>query len=185
MVYEFTVFTVIHTGTNFIQTFFNELGFEWKFYRLHSPPTVVLDGVIRDKLNSGPVVVTARDPYLSAFHYLSLYNNAEKGIKELDLQWNMFLNILPTINYYVVDVDCTQENRHSQLSGAIQHIGYNPADFEPKIKDYASNWKPLNSTKNKMKLEYFETGKLPKGHDWSVLDEAVDWYKNLPTNSYE
>jgi hypothetical protein len=73
------------------------------------------------------------------------------------------------------------------------------------IVEYANNWKPLNVTDNPDKQRYLEEGILPetqvvnihrklvprretventltKEIDWSAFDDAVAWYKSLPTN---
>jgi hypothetical protein len=63
---------------------------------------------------------------------------------------------------------------------AIKFIGI---DLElDRINDYVEKWIPQNESTSIYKTKYLETGELPEGYDWNLLNEAVEWYNKLLTN---
>ena len=192
---KISLFTVPHTGTHFVYNFFDLIGVEpdpgtctkkgAAYYNiLHaSIPVKEMTQAPRDRYTQHfkrKTIVTARDPYLSTIHHLDL--STTRGVDYVATVWDTFLDILPTINYHIIDIGCKEENRYQHLCSAADFLSLKISYDKDKVKKFADEWQPANYRNNEMKSNYLKSGKLPEGHDWALFDRAVDWYKGLPTN---
>jgi hypothetical protein len=133
--------------------------------------------------------VTARDPYLGALHFIS--KSERHTLDSMSRQWDMLLDTIKDRDYFTFDIGCRESDRVAHLRDALKFLDV--YETEEAI-NYIQSWKPLNQSNNEFKEDYLATGKLPDaGYDsckppnkmsWDVLDEAVEWYKSLPTNDY-
>jgi len=98
-------------------------------------------------------------------------------MSDLKNRWDRFFRVLPTLNYHIIDIGCEMPNRYEHLCDVADFlkVDYN----SQKVKDFADAWKPENASNSIAKRKYLETRELPEGYDWSLLDEAVEWYTNL------
>lgn len=106
---------------------------------------------------------------------------------------------------FIVDVGCREADRVEHLCDFARHVGKDPDDYMDAIVEYANAWKPLNVTDNPIKQAYLKDGTLPetqvlnikrklvprretvettltKKINWAAFDDAIAWYKSLPTN---
>ena len=106
---------------------------------------------------------------------------------------------------FILDMGCREEDRVEHLCDFVRHIGKDPDEYMDDILEYADGWKPLNTSNSVEKRKYLELGQLPetqilnihrklvprretvettltKKIDWTAFDNAVAWYKSLPTN---
>ena len=219
MANRFTLLTVPHTGTHFAMRFFELLGAKkdheiverdrrnehspinaW-YWHLHTDrrPFSQMPGTAKQRYerclrNNRRLIVTARDPYLSVFHYRS--KSPSHTLEHQAGNWNMFLDIVEQRNPFILDIGCRDEDREQHLRDAVEYLNLRNYD-DSIIGEYAANWTPQNSSGNTEKEEYLRTGKLPHpgyvflgGREpgpklsWIMLDRAVAWYKNLHTNDY-
>ena len=196
------LYTVPHTGTNFVGKFLNTLRIPENKLRYGLGPTntsysgyirihaTQLDDIaivsqyhlaqLRLLTSSKPTIITARDPYLSAIRYIKPGEHRKMSL--LKKRWDRFFKTIPTLNHHIIDIGIQEENRYTHLCDAADFLKVKYS--EQKIKTFADAWKPENETTSDAKTKYIETGKLPEFYDWSLLDEAVAWYRNLPTNAY-
>ena len=204
---KLSLYTVPHTGAHFTIELLKRLGIEHAsgtgFFHIHSPQVIIDDWSAGGwyTISNTNCIVTARDPILTGIRYI--YNN--QPVSQVTNNWISFLESLDHLsNYFVLDVGCREEDRLQHLRDLAVFVGKNPNT--PIIEEYAAGWKPLNKSNNEMKQRYLETGELPKTQiyrapqpgiqypredqyvdnvleiDWSALDDAVAWYKSLPTN---
>jgi hypothetical protein len=122
----------------------------------------------------------------------SIYNGEQ--IEAAAKSWNTCLTNLYNVDHYIIDIGCRKEDRLDHICGAIKFIDMNPDQYMEKLQPYVNSWTPVYTTEESIarghgvdceknnKSIYLETGELPDGHDWSLLDKAVEWYKLLPTN---
>ena len=183
---EFTILTVQHTGTTFTIRLLNRLGIKMPQWRqVHAQPTkmsarmkTIFDHYVYPE--NRPLIVTARDPYLSS---LRILKDPGISIENVADHWNTFLDIIETRSHFVVDIACRKKDRLVHLQEMLAFI--DASDYDNKIvTNYAENWVPVNSAPRNRETRdhYIETGELPEQYDWSHLDRAVEWYKSLPTN---
>jgi hypothetical protein len=124
------------------------------------------------------ILMTARDPYLSAIRTLT----DNDPFDDICARWYSFIECKDFIDqYFVLDIGCREADRLEHVRNALDFCGITMTD---KVVDYVAAWKPENTSESLAKQEYLETGKLPDGYDWSRLDDAVAWYKSLPSNDY-
>jgi len=175
------------------------------FFHCHSPSCAIEEwnNGNREIIFSTKCLVTARDPYLTGIRHI--HNNQPVFLAAR--HWNSFLQSLDMLQkHFILDVGCREKDRVQHLRDAAEFLGKDPSQFEEAIEAYANNWVPLNVTNNEIKQHYIETGELPKIQtrklprdgskilpkgefietilkiDWSAFDDAVAWYKSLPTN---
>jgi len=201
--HRFNIFTVPHTGTHFIFKFVNDvLGAErdngpahytkdgayyWPFHAFHQPLHMMsprIQSFCNGTNNESrrPTLVTARDPYLSTIHYMDLAPT--RKLSDCAGYWDTFLGIIPRTNHFIVDIGCHENKRTEHLCEVADFLRL-PYKLDD-MKTFAEAWKPENARSNDMKKKYLETGTLPdpRGESWDMLDNAVAWYKSLPTNGY-
>jgi len=179
-----TLFTVPHTGTTFAVMLFRAVQFKKNAYRhVHALPQPFTDERMLNVYNefvysNKPLLVTARDPYLSAIRFVTHGN----PIEHVARHWDTFLDTIESKKHATIDIGCRTNDRYDMLCDALDfgNIAYN----KEIVKQYSDAWTPVSKIDTDAKLKYIETGQLPAGHNWEALDRAVDWYKNLPTNSY-
>jgi len=184
--YAICLMTVPHTGAHFVTDLLETVGLllpneyttaHWPTYSKSLPP-------------ESKFLITVRDPYLSALRYL--YNGYP--IEDAAKSWNICLANLYNVDHYIIDIGCRKEDRLEHICSAIKFINMNPDNYMEKLQPYVDLWTPIHTTEESIargrgvdceknnKSIYLETGGLPNGHDWSLLDNAVEWYKALPTN---
>ena len=178
----------MHTGTHFCVEFLKQLGLERhkngqpfanKYMRIHARPYSLTHKDDLDRhLNSAKVIVPARDPYLSCIRHFKAAH-FYKTMNAIEGAWDTFLDRLPEIDYYVIDVATPEEKRYDVLAGAVDHIGLDRKEHESTIQRYADGWKPLNTTDTEAKTKYIEAGKIPEALDEQKLARAVAWYNSL------
>ncbi len=173
---SFALMTVPHTGATFTSNLLALAGevpmhYHWKGYGTWLP------GV--------PLLITVRDPYLSAIRFI--YSN--QSIESCAEMWNESIDALPFVDHFLYDVGCREEDRITHTADMFEFC---QRTMTPEIEKYVSEWKPLNTSENydgdltvkDFKANYLKDGSLPDGYNWSLLDDAVAWYKGLPTNDY-
>jgi len=134
---------------------------------------------IQTALDARKLVVTARDPYLSAIRWISLTSNT---VQDMYYAWNYFFDVLDKKEYFIVDIGCREQDRAQHICDLAQFINVE-YDME-RVEDFALAWKPEYSSNTSAKQSYLGSGNLPpaKTGTWSMLDDAVKWYANLKTN---
>jgi len=170
--------TVPYTGTNSIIQLFRGL-----CAHSHIPDAHWTDSIIEEQWNiiiHAKVIITARDPYLSAIR--TIHNKQENPIEVCANAWNICLSKLPEVHHFVFDVGCQESERLKQCVDVVNFSGIVAEWHISDIERYATDWAPHNESHSEHKTRYLETGELPEGYDWSLLDEAVEWYDNLLTN---
>lgn len=178
--------TVPHTGTHFAIKFLeildlpHNVGKGINYNHHHAIPEITPHmKLLYETCIGTKCIVTARDPILNAIRYMT---NGQP-LTQASNTWKVFLEILPWMNdVFVLDIGCREEDRADHLYDLARFIDKNPNEYMDSIKSYANDWKPLNTSDSPEKSRYIEYGELPKGVDWSAFDEAVEWYKSLPTN---
>lgn len=192
--HNISLVTVPHTGTHFAIELLKTVGLEhrsgskgikhnttFNFFHVHWPHDIMVDWTeaVRNKVHTDKVIITARDPILTGIRYIS----SGKPITEIAKHWNAFLEYEADFDYFALDVGCLEEKRYEHVCNALRYIEVDPVPFADDLKAYADAWTPLNSKDSDIKQHYLKTEELPDGHNWSIFDEAVAWYKNLPTNA--
>ena len=199
------LFTVPHTGTHFIIDYMTLLDMPQSsrdgFIHLHTPQKIISNwnsGIWATIANT-PCIITARDPYLTAIRYI----HDDHPVSQIIDHWVSFLDALPHLNSFVLDIGCRPENRLQHLIDAAIFLGRDPIEYADKIQIYANKWTARNVSNNKIKHNYLQMGMLPNTQNrsskllgsnthiktqdvinWSLLDPAVAWYRSLPTNDY-
>jgi hypothetical protein len=151
------------------------------FGKAYVPTAHWLDGNIAedwDKIMQTKVLITARDPYLSAIR--SIKTGQENPVAFIADAWNVCFTAMDEMNYFIFDIGCSKQVRLNHAQDAIKFIGID-VDLD-RIDNYIDNWTPENVSVSEHKTKYLETGKLPSGYDWTILDAAVNWYKALTTH---
>ena len=178
------IYTVPHTGTNFVRKFLDTLETTENIIRIHATHLDDTEMVSQHHLtqlrilaSSSPTIITARDPYLSAIRFLKREHRKMTFLKK---RWDRFFKTVPTMNYHIIDIGVKEEDRYTHLCQAADFLKIKYS--EQKVRAFADAWKPVNETTSDAKTKYLDTGELSKFHDWSLLDDAVSWYKNLQTN---
>ena len=178
------LYTIPHTGTNFVEKFLNSLGVTDSIIRIHVTQLDDAEIVSQHHLtqlkmltNSSPTIITARDPYLTAIRFLKREHRTMALLKK---RWDRFFKTIPTMNCHIIDIGVKEEDRYTHLCQAADFLEVKYS--EQKVRAFADAWKPENETTSDAKTKYLETGELSEFYDWSLLDEAVEWYRNLPTN---
>lgn len=187
--YTLCIITVPHTGTHFAEQLLDQIG-------LHS-----LDKVYMGKhwdpypsiLPEEPkLLITARDPYLTALRYIA---NGDL-IEPVALAFDNCISNLYNVDYYLLDIGCREADRLKHACDLARFLDIDPDLHMEKLVPFVKAWKPVHTTEEEAargmlaegtehnKAKYLESGKLPEGYDWSVLDNAVEWYKSLSTNDY-
>lgn len=204
-----TLYTIPHTGTHFASKFFNTLGIAelkevdplnrnrgvlrpimqehnhwWRCHAAQGPSGDDAAFARSMFISAKKLVVTARDPYLSAIRYFS---PGRRPMSKLLHRWNRFLHVLENAKYpyFVLDIGCREKDRYAHLLDLAEFLDI---PYEKSVvEEYASNWKPENASNTGAKQKYLQTGTLPNlecDGSWNMLDEAVEWYKSLPTNDF-
>jgi len=174
--------TVPHTGTNFVRTLLTMAGAENNPYaKAYVPDAHWIDKGITevwDKIVQTKLIITARDPYLSAIR--AIKNGQENPVEWIADAWTLCFDAMSKTKHVVFDIDCPVQARLNCAQNAIKFIGI---DLElDRINDYVEKWIPQNESTSIYKTKYLETGELPEGYDWNLLNEAVEWYNKLLTN---
>lgn len=188
--YEHILYTMPHTGTNFIVKFFEAIGQEqtktwrrWHAFQIH--PKEITDGqlFIEQRIKNTPgLVVTARNPYLSAIRHF--HSSSNGNLIDLHYGWGRFFDMIESRGHFVVDIGCKEENRFDHLCDLVKYLNLE-CDTDI-IKQFADKWKPENTSDSKAKNDYLKNGTLPvlkHGESWDLIADAVSWYKSLPTNA--
>lgn len=198
-----TVYTVPHTGTHFATKFLDTLGIErsrqykpfplsskthwWRCHAAQGPSGDCAEHDVADSaiIPAAKLVVTARDPYLSAIRY---FGPGRRPMAKLKYRWDTFLSVLEERKkpYFILDIGCREKDRYQHLLDLAEYTGV--SYDEDVVRKYADSWKPENATDTSAKAAYLANGVLPElecDGTWSMLDDAVAWYKTLPTNDYE
>jgi len=193
---DFFFLTVRHTGTNFGFQFLTNIGLTHNDnYRQLHVEGYAKNAVTPYEVNGiapfTKILTTARDPLLGAIRLSGTMADAirvkasQRKIDHLAWEWNYLIDLLPKIDHHIIDIGCHESERYKHLCNAARFIGINPLDW-PDLNRFAEAWMPVNVGKDpcaqQTKLHYLETGELPTQIDYSGLNRAVAWYKNLPTN---
>lgn len=133
-----------------------------------------------DEFSKLKCIVTARDPYLCGLRFIS---NGQT-LEECAYHWDKFFDTYESIDHFILDIGVREEDRLEHLCQVADFIGVWPNKYKAAIREYANGWIPVKGTSNEHKKRYIESGILPTNYDWQILDRAVAWYKNLPTNDY-
>ena len=182
---DIVLYTIPHSGTRFTLTYFERLGFRrWNtnleklrritdvgvlFYQQHTGPWLGQQiSVPGYHLQSKKVIITVRHPHLVLDTFLARGKTLETNIE----CWKSLIEWLPKTDHYIFDIGCAENKRFQQVYGIMEHIGQNNLDTYRITQEYVKEWKPQNVTPDKS-IEV---------NDYSELDFAVEWYKNLPTN---
>jgi hypothetical protein len=183
--------TVRHTGTRFGFKFLSSIGLNSGsgYFHLHVSGAMKRDMTPESThgyLLKEKVLVMARDPLLGALRVSGQMANVKSSQNNVDgiaSEWNSFIDLLPNINHHIIDIGCPEAMRYEHLCDAARFVGVDP-DRWSDLKQYAENWTPtgVNTENHEIKARYLENGTLPSQIDYSGLDRAVAWYKNLPTN---
>lgn len=174
--------TVPYTGTHFTRTLLQIAG-AMPFPQSYSyvPHAHWLDENVAEdwaKIVQTKILITARDPYLSAIRAIS--TSQENPVDFIADSWAVCFTCMNETDHFVFDIGGPKEKRLAHARDAINFIGAKEID---RIDDYIARWEPANESFNDHKSEYLKTGKLPSGYDWTVLDTAVNWYKALTTHA--
>lgn len=180
---EAILLTVPYTGTHFTQILLELVDARAQLFgKAYVPTAHWLDENIAedwDKIMQTKVLVTARDPYLSAIR--SIKTGQENPVAFIADAWNVCFTAMDEMNYFIFDIGCSKQARLSLAQDAIKFIGI---DMEPgRIDSYIDNWAPENESVSEHKTKYLKTGALPNGYEWNKLDKAVEWYKALTNNT--
>lgn len=133
-----------------------------------------------------PLLITVRDPYLSAIRFIY----AGQSIESCAEMWNESIDALPFVDHFLFDIGCREEDRMAHTADMLEFC---QRTMTPEVEKYISAWKPVNSSEEynrgiesakDFKSNYLKDGTLPDGYDWSLFDNAVAWYKGLPTNDH-
>ena len=171
------LYTVPHTGTHFAMRYFDILGFY--------PEAIVAPDNYHhrhagykkhdwEEFSQLKCVVMARDPYLCAIRFL---HNGQT-IEDCAKCWTDFIESCNDLDHFVLNLDIEKKDRLEHLYQVADFIGRCSDKYESKIRTYADEWLPVKGTNNLMKEEYMKSGKLPAGHNWELLNEAVEWYND-------
>lgn len=175
--------TVPHTGTTFVRTLLTKVGADSDPYaKAYVPNAHWLDEGIAetwDKIVQTKLIITARDPYLSAIR--AIKTNEENPVEWIADAWTLCFDAMSKTKHVVFDIDCPEQTRLSCAQNVVKFIGIDL--YSDRIDGYVEKWIPQNESHSEHKTEYLETGKLPEGYDWSLLDTTVEWYKALTTNT--
>jgi hypothetical protein len=180
------LFTIPHSGTRFTIGYFEFLGFRRWNINLSKLRRITDVGVLFHQQHTGEwmqqghfqpsakyalennkVIVTVRHPHLVLDTFLARGKTLEINIE----CWKSLIEWLPKTDHYIFDIGCAENRRFQQMYGILEHIGANNLDTYRITQEYVEEWKPMNVTPNK-NIEV---------HDYSELDFAVEWYKNLPS----
>jgi hypothetical protein len=180
---EAILLTVPYTGTHFTRMLLELVDARAQLFgKAYVPTAHWLDENIAedwDKIMQTKVLVTARDPYLSAIR--SIKTGQENPVAFIADAWDVCFTAMDKMNYFIFDIGCAKQDRLSHAQNAIKFISI---DLDlGQIDDYIDDWTPENESVSEHKTKYLETGELPEGYDWSMLDSAVDWYKLLTTHA--
>ena len=166
--------TVPFTGTTFTKALLQHS-------TAYIPDAHWTDSIVSEqwsKIKLRKIIVTARDPYLCAIRYIK--TNAKTPIEDAAAEWNTMLNKIKEVDHFVFNINCPESKRHEHAIALFKFVN---ADAPCKIDSFVHKWQAENVSSSEHKTRYLETGELPIGHDWSKLDRAVKWYKNLLTNN--
>lgn len=181
---EAVLLTVPFTGTHFVQGLLQTVSASGDpSSRTYVPDqhwTDSLTSLEWNKVKQTKVLITARNPYLSALRNIKI--RLENPIEAKAAEWKTCINSLPELDYFIIDIGCPKENRLEHALNAFRFIGTNPEQYMHLIVPYVENWIPQNESTSIYKTKYLETGELPEGYDWNLLNEAVEWYNKLLTN---
>lgn len=174
--------TVPHTGTTFVRTLLTKVGAADIYAKAYVPDAHWLDESVTetwDKVIQTKLIITARDPYLSAIR--AIKSGQENPVEWIADSWTRCFDAMGKTKHFVFDIDCTNQARLNLAKDAVKFIGI---DLElDRIDDYIEKWEPVNESISDHKTEYLATGALPNGYNWSKLDTAVEWYKGLTTHT--
>jgi hypothetical protein len=178
---NYTLATVPHTGAVFtiglLEAAGQTQGIDFKHWHWKSKVLALPE--------QPRALVTARNPHLSVIRTLYEGELFEPACNT----WNNFIECLDFIDYFALDIGCREENRIDHVREALDFC---ELECNDAVIEYVSEWSPQNTSKERhgveayehFRTDYLETGKLPDGYDWQRLDNAIGWYKSLPTNDY-
>jgi len=197
-----TLFTIPHTGTHFAISLFEAFGIDGSikykpeavckerprckpfpqgprpfWWLAHCGSTrEYMDPLMPSLINAKKLIVTARDPYLSAIRYFRPGTN--RTMDSVKRRWDHFFEILEGSQhgYFVLNIDCRKEHRHKHIADLCNFLNQ---PYDQRIELFVNSWKPKNVSNTEAKRKYLETGQLPNCGNWSLLDLAVEWYKGL------
>lgn len=173
----FALMTVPYTGATFALDLFMAAGTMPKHYHWRGSNT---------RLPGIPLIITVRDPYLSAIRFI--YSG--QPIEPCAEMWNECIDALPFVDNFLFDIGCREEDR---MTHAANMFEFCQLTMTPEIEQYVNSWTPANSSEQytcgdlrakDFKANYLKDGTLPDGYDWSLFDNAVAWYKGLSTNDH-
>lgn len=176
--------TVPYTGTHFTRILLEVAGaMSHPRSKVYVPHAHWLDANVTEdwtKIMQTKVLVTARDPYLSAIR--SIKTGQEDPIEFIANAWELCFTGMNEMDYFVFDIGSPSAARRlAHAQDAMNFIGIDD-EMLSRIDDYVERWEPANESFNVQKDEYLNTGNLPEGYDWSLLDNAKAWYRALTTH---
>ena len=179
---EAILLTVPYTGTHFTRTLLEVAGAHpYPQGKIYVPHAHWLDAnVAADwaKIVQTKVLITARDPYLSAIRCIK--TGQENPIDFIADAWDVFFTGMNEMEYFVFDIGLSKEARLGYARNALNFVSTDL--YLDRIDDYINRWEPMNESVTEHKTEYLKTGKLPENYDWDKLDNAVEWYNSLTTH---
>lgn len=133
-----------------------------------------VNGVAEYAIDNCNVIIPFRHPMDNA---ISCIGRDHPNLEFCATNWSILFEMYPLYNVFWVDIDAPKENRRNMMEQLNGFVGCYPISADAFDK-YVDDWAPVNNlTKaNPIKKAYVENGTLPKGFDYSVMDEAVVWH---------
>ncbi len=194
----FAIFTVPHSGTRFTMEYFNKIGIKswWPgqsvestdkftqrgFWQVHAGNDYLGRWTL-DKyklLHQVPVVVTVTHPHRNWVSF-----TRRKKSYELNVDcWEYLIKELPTLNYYLFDINCRESERKTHLINMLKFLNLHTEERGMLTDKWVNEWPFSHAQDYHQKRMYLTHNRLPSGYDYDQLQFAVDWYESLPFNDY-
>ena len=125
------------------------------------------------------VVVPLRHPYENAVSSFARYH-ANPLFPWAN--WNVMMQTAPKLGeIFWVDIDTEyRRNMMDQLCSYLERTPKHQEQYDTFVNEWAK--KNRVSKSNPVRKAYNETGVLPHGPKYEMLDEAVAWYSNIKEN---
>jgi len=188
----FCVFTVPHSGTRFTMEYFTKLGVKtWNpsnlvdvptYWQVHAGNHYLGHQTLDDYklLHKLPVVVTVTHPHRNWVSFTARDKSYEQNVD----CWEYLLKELPTLNYYLFDINCRASERKMHLINILNFLNLYTEEREALTDEWCAEWPSSHAQSYHNKDQYLTHNRLPSGYDYDQLQFAVDWYESLPTNDY-
>ena len=185
--------SIPHTGTIFVSNFLEQiLGVKHLtdynefmstertdvFLRLHTstPVQAYKQPIWEYGAEHCKTVAPLRHPYENA---VSCYAREHANLAFPMACWANMMETAPMFDeIFWVDIDT--QYRRNMMDQLCEYLEREPKD-ETLYDRYVDQWKKVNrvSKQNVVRNRYNETGELPKGPRYDLLDSAVVWYNDI------